>query len=338
MKMKKELGIAIILLVVCTFLAIKQPVFLGKTNLQNTANNIGEFGIFSIGLGIIIITGGIDLSVGSAFALQGVLFSIMLQDKHWPWPLAILGSIGALLVLGAFHGFMVAKVRLQPFIVTLCGLLIYRGWASWFANNATRGVGLGDADEPPPLLQACTAGNFGPIPVTLIVLLVVAAIMWVVLHHTVFGRYLYAVGRNEEAARYSGINTKLIIGSAYVVGMLLAGISGILIAMDVKSIQPSSHGQSYELYGIAAAVLGGCSLRGGEGSILGILLGTALLQVLQNLVNLMGIDPTQTFTVMGYVILVGVTVDQLLGNRKRIPKVSAPQGFPVQPASTPTAP
>jgi ribose transport system permease protein len=335
MKLKKELGIGAILLVVCVFLAIKQPVFLSKVNLQNTSNSIGEYGIFSIGLGIVIITGGIDLSVGSAFAVQGVLFSIMLQDWQWPWPMAVLGSIAALLVLGVFHGFMIAKVRLQPFIVTLCGLLIYRGMANWFARDATRGVGVGDNDIPPPLLQALTAGKVGPFPITLVILLIVAAIMWVVLHHSVFGRYLYAVGRNEDAARYSGINTKMIIGSAYVVSMLLAGISGILFAMDVKSIQPSSHGLSYELYGIAAAVLGGCSLRGGEGSILGILLGTALLVVLQNLVNLMHLPTTQTFTVMGFVILAGVTFDQVIGNRKKVTKVGAPALAPSAPSGTP---
>jgi ribose transport system permease protein len=335
MNMKKELGIAVILLVVCTFLAIMKPVFLSPVNLQNTSNTIGEYGIFSIGLGVVIITGGIDLSVGSAFALQGVLFSIMLQDWHWPWPMAILGSTAALLILGVFHGFMIAKVRLQPFIVTLCGLLIYRGLASWFAHDTTRGVGVGESDVPPPLLQALTAGKLGPFPMTLVILAIVAAIMWVVLHHTVFGRYLYAVGRNEDAARYSGINTKLIIGSAYVVSMLLAAISGILFAMDVKSVQPSSHGLSYELYGIAGAVLGGCSLRGGEGSILGILLGTTLLVVLQNLVNLMRLPTTQTFTVMGIVILVGVTMDQVLGSRKKVAKVAVPALAAGAPAGTP---
>lgn len=139
--------------------------------------------------------------------------------------------------------------------------------------------------------------------------------MWVVLHRSVYGRYLYAVGRNEMAARYSGINSAQITASAYIILGLLAGISGILFAFYTNSISPSSHGNSYELYGIAAAVLGGCSLRGGEGSIIGILIGAALLQVLQNLVNLLGIPSSLNFAVMGAVILMGVIADQLLQRR-----------------------
>jgi ribose transport system permease protein len=123
------------------------------------------------------------------------------------------------------------------------------------------------------------------------------------------------VGRNEEAARYSGINSRRIIASAYVISGGLAGIAGIVFAFYTNSISPSSHGNFFELYGIAAAVLGGCSLRGGEGSILGILIGTALLQVLQNLVNLLGVPSSLNFAVMGAVILVGVAADQILKER-----------------------
>ena len=130
--------------------------------------------------------------------------------------------------------------------------------------------------------------------------------MWVVLHRSVYGRHLFATGRNEIAARYSGINTRRVIVSAYVILGVLTGVSAIVFAFYTNSISPSSHGNFYELYGIAAAVLGGCSLRGGEGSVVGILLGTALLQVLQNLVNLLGIPSSLNFAVMGAVILIGV--------------------------------
>jgi len=141
-------------------------------------------------------------------------------------------------------------------------------------------------------------------------------VMWVVLHRSVYGRYLFAVGRNEIAAKYSGINADLVIAGSYVLSGLLAGVAGILLAFYTNSISPSSHGNFYELYGIAAAVLGGCSLRGGEGSIIGILIGTALLQILQNLVNLLGIPSSLNFAVMGAVILIGVVVDQLLRQRR----------------------
>jgi ribose transport system permease protein len=154
------------------------------------------------------------------------------------------------------------------------------------------------------------------LPTPFIILVTTAIVMWVVLHRSVYGRYVFAVGRNETAARYSGINANTIIASAYVFCGLMAGIAGVLLSFYTNSVSPSSHGNFYELYGIAAAVLGGCSLRGGEGSIIGILIGTALLQVLQNLVNLLGIPSSLNFAVMGAVILIGVVADQLLRQRQ----------------------
>jgi len=141
-------------------------------------------------------------------------------------------------------------------------------------------------------------------------------VMWVVLHRSVYGRYLFAVGRNEEATRYAGINTRLVIIGAYVIATLLAGVSAILLVFYTNSVSPSSHGNFYELYAIAAAVLGGCSLRGGEGSVVGIVLGTILLQVLQNLVNLLGIPSSLNFAVMGSVILIGALADQQFARRQ----------------------
>ena len=132
------------------------------------------------------------------------------------------------------------------------------------------------------------------------------------LHRSVYGRHLFAVGRNEEAARCSGINSRAVIAGAYVISGVLAGVAAIVIAFYTNSISPSSHGNFYELYGIAAAVLGGCSLRGGEGSIVGIVLGSALLQVLRNLVNLLDIPESLDFAVMGAVILIGAVADQIL--------------------------
>jgi ribose transport system permease protein len=134
-----------------------------------------------------------------------------------------------------------------------------------------------------------------------------------VLHRSVFGRYLYAVGKNEEAARFSGIRTTRVIIAAYVICTTLTALSAIYFAMYTRSILPSGHGNFYELYAIAAAVLGGFSLRGGEGSIVGVVLGTILLQVLQNLVNLLGIPSSLNFAVMGSVILIGVLADQQFG-------------------------
>ena len=139
--------------------------------------------------------------------------------------------------------------------------------------------------------------------------------MWFVLHRSIYGRYLLAVGRNEEATRFSGVNTRWVVTSSYIVAGVLTGISGILFAFYTNSISPSTHGSFYELYGIAAAVLGGCSLRGGEGSIIGIIIGTALFQVLQNVVNLLSIPSSLNFTVMGTVVLLGVLADQFFQRR-----------------------
>ena len=311
--MRKELGTFVLLVVLCIALSILNPSFLASANLQNLARLIGIYGIFSIGLGLVIITGGIDLSVGSVFALLGVLLSIFLVDWHLPAAIAVLAVVAISTALGFINGFLITKVRIQPFIVTLCGLLFYRGLARFIANDETKGFGSAQGFET---LQSMATGSLFGVPTPFIILVFISVVMWVVIHRSVYGRYLFAVGRNEVAARYSGINADLITASAYVLCGLLAAIAGVLLAFYTNSISPSSHGNFYELYGIAAAVLGGCSLRGGEGSIIGILIGTALLQVLQNLVNLLGIPSSLNFAVMGAVILIGVITDQLLRQRK----------------------
>jgi ribose transport system permease protein len=306
---KKELGLLVLLVVIGAITASLNPRFLSSVNLLDMANLIGLFGVFSIGEGLVIITGGIDLSVGSMFSLLGVIFIDLLVNRGVPWPVALLAIVVAGLLLGLLQGFLVTRMRLQPFVVTLCGLLIYRGAARYYTDDATMGFGYGDDFD---WLGQLVAGRSWGIPHSFIFLIAVALVMAVVLHRSVFGRYLYAVGRNEEAARFSGIPTGLVIAGAYVLSGGLAGVSTVFLVFYTNSVSPSSFGNFYELYGIAAAVLGGCSLRGGEGSILGIVLGTALLQVLQNLVNILGIPSSLNFAVMGTVILLGVLADQHL--------------------------
>jgi len=307
--LKKDLGLLVLILVVGLVVSILNPRFLSPINLGNTANLIGLFGLFSIGAGIVIITGGIDLSVGSVFALLGVVYIDLLVGWQVSWWLATIVVVLGGVVLGAIHGFLITRLRLQPFIVTLCGLLIYRGIARYYTNDGTAGFEYGQSF---PTLEWLTAGRTLGVPHSFIMFLVVAAVMGLVLHRSVFGRYLFAVGKNEEAARYSGIRTERVVAAAYIISGGLAGLSAIYLAMYTRSISPASHGNFYELYGIAAAVLGGCSLRGGEGSILGIVLGAILLQILQNLVNLLGIPSSLNFAVMGGVILIGVVADQQL--------------------------
>jgi ribose transport system permease protein len=312
--MRKEFGILSILIVLCVVVSIVNPNFLSAANLQNNARLIGMFGIFSIGVGVVIMTGGIDLSVGSVFALFGILLTYMLTKWHLPWPLAVVVTLAATTLLGLCHGLLVTKIKIQPFLVTLCGLLFYRGLARYIADDQSRGFGYCQGFET---LQTLTTGKVFGVPAPFISLLVTAFIMWVIIHRSVYGRYLLAAGRNEEATLFSGINTTKVITSAYCLCTFLAGISTILLAFYTNSIAPSSHGNFYELYGIAAAVLGGCSLRGGQGSVIGILIGTTLILVLRNLVNLLGIPSSLDFAMLGTVILIGVIVDQILQRRRK---------------------
>ena len=312
---KKDLSLLVLILVVGTVVAYINPRFLSPINIANTANLIGLFGMFSIGMGFVIITGGIELSVGSIFALLGVIFIDLLVTYEVPWPVATVVVIIGGTAMGWLHGFLVTKAKLQPFVVTLCGLLIYRGIARYYTDDGTAGFEFGV--NYPALEWLTTSRAFGVIPHSFIVFILLAVGLGIVLHKSVFGRYLFAVGKNEEAARYSGIRTARIITSAYVISGALCGLSAIYLAMYTRSISPASHGSFYELYAIAAAVLGGCSLRGGEGSMLGIVLGTILLQVLQNLVNLLGIPSSLNFAVIGGVILIGVLADQQLVQRRK---------------------
>jgi ribose transport system permease protein len=310
--MKKELGIFVLLVVLCAVTGLQNPRFFSHANLVNMANIIGLFGIFSLGAGLVIITSGIDLSVGSMIALIGMLLVMALTDWRWAWPLGVLFVVLVAMVLGWAHGALITRFKMQPFIVTLCGLLLYRGLARFIARDTTKGFG---SDQEFTMLRSLTTGNLFGLPMPFVLLIIISIILWIMLHRSVYGRYLLAVGRNEEAARFSGINTRLVVASSYVLAALLTGISAILFAFYTNSVSPSTHGNFYELYGIAAAVLGGCSLRGGEGSIIGILIGVALLQVLQNLVNLLGIPSSLNFAVMGAVVLIGVLADQIFKNR-----------------------
>lgn len=310
--MKKEIGIFILLVVLCIIVAAINPKFLLAINLQNLTRQIGAFGIFSIGAGLVIITGGIELSVGSMMALLGVLLSMMLTESHWSVPLAVIICAALSMGLSFAHGLLITRMNMQPFIVTLCGLMVYRGLARFITNDTTKGFGALGYES----LRFLANGNLFGIPMPFILLIVISLVAWVFLHRSVYGRYLFATGRNAEAARYAGINTRAIITIAYVVAGALTAISGIIFAFYTNSVSPNTHLYGYELYGIAAAVLGGCSLRGGEGSVIGIVIGTALLQVLKNLINLLGISNTLEFIVTGAVILLGVMADQIIAERR----------------------
>ncbi|NQZ59150.1 MAG: ABC transporter permease [Lentisphaeraceae bacterium] len=321
-KYRKESGMCGLLIGLCIWTYFGSGGrFLSPLNISNLLRQIGLFGIFSIGMGLVIITAGIDLSVGSLMSLLGVIFFFALTGKaqvipipEMSWPVAILVLAGISLLIGFMYGMLIGKYKLQAFIITLCGLLSYRGLARYIANDSS--VGYIDSKQDLSFLIEACSGNWQmgvlKIPMPFIYMVIIAIVMFVLLHKSVFGRYVYAVGRNEEATRYSGINTNRVIIAVYMICCLLTAFSAILFAFYTSSITPSVHANFYELYAIAAAVLGGCSLRGGEGSIIGIIIGTAILLVIQNMINLLGYPSSLADAITGLVIFFGVLSDEVL--------------------------
>jgi ribose transport system permease protein len=312
--MKKILGIFGLLAVVCVVTILLSDRFLTVYNLENVFRRTALFGIISIGAAFVIITGGIDLSIGSLICLVGCGLPWLLTTTGLPLPGALAAVLAVSLLIGLGHGLLITKLRLQPFVVTLCGLLLYRGLARALTGDQTQGFAAGHDG----LRQLATSkltlpglGGFG-IPMPCLILLLVAVAAAVFLNRTIYGRYLLALGRNEPAARYSGIHTSRMIVLAYVICAGLAGLGGTLFVLDVNSAQPVDFGNFYELYAVAAAVLGGCSLRGGEGTITGVVIGAALMQVLRNMINLAGLPTHIEFAVIGAVILTGVAADELV--------------------------
>lgn len=243
----------------------------------------------------------------------------------------VLIALGISLLIGLIHGLLITKVKLQPFVVTLCGLLIYRGLARDITGDQEQGFG----SEYPHLkewangdfLQLMTGQEYSlGIPMPFIYLGILAVIFAIFLNKTIFGRYILALGRNEEATRYAGINTDRMVILSYMICSFCAGVAAILFALDLNSIQPAGHGEFYELYAIAAAVLGGCSLRGGEGSIIGVVIAAAVMRVLNNAINLIdGIDTSLEFAIIGTVILLGVIADEVVHRLAARKKASAKQ-------------
>lgn len=308
--MKKILGILGLLVAIFVVTWIVEPKFASAYNLQNIIRWTALFGIISIGVAFVIITGGIDLSIGSLIGLVGCLLPMLLAAGYAP-VLALVAVVVLSLAIGLLHGLLITRLGLQPFVVTLCGLLFYRGFARWLTHDQVQGFGSSYEGLRQLAIGKVALGGFAlPIPFFLLVLAGTLAALF--LNRTIWGRYLLALGRNETAARYSGIQIERMKVLAYVLCSGTAGLGGILFALDVNSVQPAAHGNFYELYAIAAAVLGGCSLRGGEGSILGVVIGAAVMRLLYNAINVSGIPTQLEFAIIGAVILAGVIADELI--------------------------
>jgi ribose transport system permease protein len=289
--------------------------FLKTSNIRNLLPLIGFFGILSLGQALVIITGGIDLSIGSVVALVGILTAILLRDKGWPPYAAIPTTLALAALIGLWHGLMVSKARIQPFVVTLCGLFFYRGLARLIAQDSTRGFGMDF-----PFLRWLGSG-FIPnvdnsfISVPFVIMIFIAIVLGAYLHLTAKGRHIFAVGASEDAAHFSGISVDGVKIMAYMLCGLISGVGGLLMAFNVNSLGPSDFGNSYELYAIAGVVLGGCSLRGGSGTVPGVVIGATLIVVLKNLVNIFQIPSQLEYVVIGGAILLGVLADEILTRR-----------------------
>lgn len=309
--MKKILGIVGLLVAVFLFTWLLEPNFATAYNLQNLIRWSSLFGIISIGAALVIVTGGIDLSIGSVVGLSGCLLPFFLE-RDWSVAAALSAVLALSLGIGLLHGLLITRLRLQPFVVTLCGLLLYRGLARWLTADQVQGFGT--AHEGLRWLATGKLPLFGgfALPVPFLIAAFLGGTASLFLNRTIWGRYLLALGNNEEAARYSGVPIERMVVLAYAICASAAGIGGILFALDVNSVQPASQGNFYELYAIAAAVLGGCSLRGGEGSILGVLVGAAVMRLLYNAINVLGIPTQLEFAIIGIVILAGVIADELI--------------------------
>jgi ribose transport system permease protein len=286
-------------------LAIATPHFLTRVNLSSVARQTAVINIMALGMTPVIISGGIDISVGSMLALAG-LFGTMAIKSGQPIAVAMAIGIGTGLLCGIFNGVIITQLRVNPFIVTLGTLGIFRGIALVVSNGLP-------VHEIPDWFSFLGSGTLLGVPVSLWILAFCAVFMHFLLENTKIGRYTFAIGSNESAAYYAGVPIKFHLTSVYALAGLLTGLAGMIEASRLMTGQPTA-GQGYELQTIAAVVIGGGSLRGGEGSVPGTLVGAFIIGLLSNGSDLLGINPYAQQVIIGMVIIVAVAFDEL---RKR---------------------
>ncbi len=291
----------------CLVFALLSPSFLTINNFVNVALQIAIYGILAVGMTLVIITGGIDLSVGSIVALAGVVAAGVLEKMPEQAGLGTFLAIAVGIVIGVasggFSGLMVTRLRVPPFIVTLALMTVCRGLAFIF----TGGFSIGNL---PLGFGFLGRGHLGPIPVPVVMMALVFLGGYLLLSKSSKGRYIYAIGGNEEASRLSGIDTRRVILQVYLLNGALAGLAGITLASRLGAGVPNS-GLQYELDVIAAVVVGGTSLMGGVGSVAGTFWGTVFIGILNNGLNLANVDPYSQKVALGVVILMAVLLDRL---------------------------
>ncbi len=293
------------LIVLFVALAIASPHFLTATNLSSVVRQTAVINIMALGMTLIIVAGGIDLSVGAILAMGGLL-GTMAMAAGQPILLSILIGILTGMVCGFINGFLTTRLKINPFIVTLGTLGIIRGTALIISNGLP-------VHDIPQAFSFLGEGTVLGVPFVLWILVVCAIIVHIIMQHTKLGRYAFAIGSNEQAAYYAGIPVSFHTTAVYAIGGMLTGLSGMIEASRLMTGQPTA-GQGYELQAIAAVVIGGGSLRGGEGSVIGTLVGAFIMGLLANGSDLLGIRPYLQQAIIGAVIILAVSVDEL---RKR---------------------
>jgi len=314
------------LMLLCGGLWFSNPNFLGEANVFNTTRQISMLGILSIGSAFVIVTGGIDLSVGSLVGLTGVILAKVSSPAEGgmgePLWLGIIVALAIALMIGLAQGLLITVFDLQPFIVTLGGMLALRG----VSQTIVHGGNISFASFQEFANRAIVRVDGDPIvPLLLVLFLAVIVVSAYLLHFTVFGRYIFAIGGNRDAAQYSGVPVKKVETATYVISAGLAGVAGICYASYISQMDQNV-GVAFELYAIAACVLGGCSLRGGEGTVIGVIIGTGLMKVIEDGLDLFQVkykdalgrphlwkpDDNWKYIVIGAVILIAVLLDQIV--------------------------
>jgi ribose transport system permease protein len=301
--MKKELAMLSVLVALAIVTALFNPLFLSAENLGNNLRHISLIALFALGEAVVIIAGGIDLSIGSVICISAVTTSHLTMSAGLGIVPAVLAAVLVALAVGAGQGLVIARLQVQPFVVTLGSMLLLRG----VAEVLTGGTEIGFQGRFPGF-RFLGEGTALGLPMPFWIAGAAIAAVAFVMHRTLFGRYCYAIGSNTEAARLSGVPVAAVRLGTFAASGLLSGLAGILYVAYLPTATPSL-GSAYELHAVAATVLGGCSLKGGRGSVLGVLIGAGILQVTFNAVNLVGRSLWQN-VVAGAVILAAVIVDR----------------------------
>ncbi|MDD4336139.1 MAG: ABC transporter permease [Firmicutes bacterium] len=297
---RSELAVLAILLVMCAIMSIVSENFLTVSNLLNVLQRSAITGIVALGMTFVVLTGGIDLSVGGQVVLIGVVGALMMVNGKGI-PMAVLTMLGMGIVVGALNGFNVSMLGLPPFIATLAMLNITKGLSLLISQGKTI-FGLPDAYEVFGL------GWWLGIPVPVWILGILTVLAYVTLRYTAYGRRVYAVGSSPRAAWLSGIDVRKTVFSVYIVSGLLSGVTAVVLSSRLLSA-PGTMGSGLELDAVAAVVIGGTSLMGGEGNVLGTIIGTVIIEVIANSLNLLSVSPFLQDVVKGLIILVALILD-----------------------------